>query len=487
MGGNPRSGAPVASKERPRTPCGGQTLDFDSLKKVVDLVRAIVCKLDSKGNILWMNRYGLEFFGFREEELLGRSVYETIVPLRESTGRDLSGLFMKILKSDGEVAPSINENLRKDGSRVWVYWSNVVLTDGGEKTVLSTGIDITERVRFELDLKRIHERERALIRILSLLMSSTAGIEEVSAAVLEEAKRLTGSEYGFVGTIDPESKEFVGHTLKSLLSGESRAPYYPTGSAAEPTPGVTEPLFPEEARAPEPAPGCRLKGTFRFPPDPDGKYRSLFGHALNTGEAFFTNSPRSHPASNGTPPGHVQINRFLAVPVLGLPSRAVLGLIALANPRTDASGQQIKVGAQSERSEAMTEGSRPLRDYTEEDLKAVSFLAHYFSLALQRKALEEKVSSSETYYRELFENSPIPILQIGGDGIITKVNSAFELLFGYQKPEVEGKLIWKRLVHPSELPRLEEYRKARLSGLEAPIKYEVKLLTKSGEVLECQA
>jgi PAS domain S-box-containing protein len=47
---------------------------------------SIILEMDSVGKVLFMNRFGLQFFGFVEEELLGRSVVGTIVPAVDSGG-----------------------------------------------------------------------------------------------------------------------------------------------------------------------------------------------------------------------------------------------------------------------------------------------------------------------------------------------------------------------------------------------------------------
>jgi len=89
---------------------------MEKLELILNSVNAIICELDLQARITWINRFGLEFFGYREDEILGRSVYETIVPKKESTGRDLSSLFREVIENGSELVPKINENLKKDGS-----------------------------------------------------------------------------------------------------------------------------------------------------------------------------------------------------------------------------------------------------------------------------------------------------------------------------------------------------------------------------------
>ncbi len=54
----------------------------------------------------------------------------------------------------------------------------------------------------------------------------------------------------------------------------------------------------------------------------------------------------------------------------------------------------------------------------------------------ERKKFEEKLKESEKKYRDLFENSPYPILIVNMDGIFLDCNSMLEKLIGYGKDEI---------------------------------------------------
>jgi len=396
---------------------------MEKLELILNSVNAIICELDLQARITWINRFGLEFFGYREDEILGRSVYETIVPKKESTGRDLSSLFREVIENGSELVPKINENLKKDGSRVWVYWSNKVLRDHECRplSVISSGIDITEKVNLRRKLDKEYRRSSSLIRILGLLMDSSASLEGIADAVLQEAKALTSSRHGIVATLDEQYVRLSAHALK----------------------GAHE---------------CKARSSSGLLPDNGGKYPTLLGHAINTGEAFFTNSPRDHPSYKGFPEGHLDVERLLVVPVFaGSNNARIAALIALANPE---------------------------RDYIDDDIENVGFLAKYLGIELSRRSLERRLIESEGFYKTLFENNPVPMFQVDKEGMITRVNKSFEALFGYSKDEVEGKVLWKALFHPDELPRLDFFWQQLLFGAPAPQIYETKGVTKSGSLLE---
>lgn len=137
------------------------------------------------------------------------------------------------------------------------------------------------------------EQNRALAELSRTLI--TAGdIEEVSWLVLERAKGMTGSRYGFVGYIDMETGYLVSPTL---------------------TRDIWE------------ACGVRDKSVvFR-------DFRGLWGWVLKNRRPLLTNRPAGDPRSTGVPEGHITIERFLSVPaVMG---GILVGQVALANSDRD--------------------------------------------------------------------------------------------------------------------------------------------------------
>ncbi|HXX80969.1 MAG TPA: PAS domain S-box protein [Thermodesulfovibrionales bacterium] len=133
---------------------------WESEKKYRELVEAansIILTCDTAGKITFLNDFGERFFGFSKGELLGRNVVDTIVLQTESSGRDLTRLMEKIRRNPERFRDNENENITKDGRRVWVRWANKAILDGQGTLVgiLSIGNDITERVRAEGEKDRL--------------------------------------------------------------------------------------------------------------------------------------------------------------------------------------------------------------------------------------------------------------------------------------------------------------------------------------------
>ena len=113
----------------------------------------------------FFKEFAQRFFGYSEQEILGKNVVGTIVPLVESTtGRDLRLMIEDVAVHPDRYASNINENMRCGGERVWIAWPNKPILDenGRVVEVLCVGNDITERKWAEEELKRSEERFKVL-------------------------------------------------------------------------------------------------------------------------------------------------------------------------------------------------------------------------------------------------------------------------------------------------------------------------------------
>ena len=131
-------------------------------KDVVNNANSIILRWDTAGNILFMNPFGLDLFGYRQEELMGRNVVGTIVPETESvSSRDLAFLMEAIELNPDGFKDNENENIKKDGQRVWVSWTNKAITNekGEYVEILSIGKDVTEKKSLEAQLLHAQKME----------------------------------------------------------------------------------------------------------------------------------------------------------------------------------------------------------------------------------------------------------------------------------------------------------------------------------------
>ncbi|MBS1113065.1 MAG: domain S-box [Nitrospirae bacterium] len=136
----------------------------EKYRELVQNANSIILKMDPKGKVTFFNEFAQMFFGYTEEEMLGCSVVGTIVPETESSGRDLEFMIRDIGIHPEKSTNNENENMRRNGERVWVAWTNKAIRDGNGKVIeiLCIGNDITEHRRLESLLEESEERYRRL-------------------------------------------------------------------------------------------------------------------------------------------------------------------------------------------------------------------------------------------------------------------------------------------------------------------------------------
>ncbi len=98
----------------------------------------------------------------------------------------------------------------------------------------------------------------------------------------------------------------------------------------------------------------------------------------------------------------------------------------------------------------------------------------------ERKKVEEALRESEIKFRTLADFSPIAISILRGDHFLY-VNSAWENLTGYSKEEARS-LNPLLVVHPDMRESTRKRADDRVKGKQVPSRYEMKGVTKSGEV-----
>jgi PAS domain S-box-containing protein len=133
-------------------------------RDLVDEAATIIIRWDIHGNVTFFNEYAQAFFGYHEDEILGKNVVGTIVPETELTGRDLAHLMEEICRDPAKFEDNENENIKRNGERAWIAWKNRPIFDehGELCEIHSVGIDITARKRAEDALRESEARWRSL-------------------------------------------------------------------------------------------------------------------------------------------------------------------------------------------------------------------------------------------------------------------------------------------------------------------------------------
>ncbi len=152
----------------------------EQYRDLVQNANNVILRANPQWELTFLNHYGQKFFGYTEDEIIGKNLFGTIVPDSESvTGRDLNALLSEIIKEPDKYRYNENENMRRNGERVWLAWTNKVTTDseGNPKEILCIANDITEKKQAEKALRESEEQYRNLIENMSdiVYILDTAG------------------------------------------------------------------------------------------------------------------------------------------------------------------------------------------------------------------------------------------------------------------------------------------------------------------------
>ena len=135
----------------------------EKYRVLVESANSIILRINMEGEITFANRYSQEFYCYTESEMLGSKIMGFIVPEKDLNGRELSPTIYEFLKNPEAYITRESENIRKNGDRVWVSWSNKSIYDkeGNISEILCVGSDITARRKAEHEKRQL---EAQLVR-----------------------------------------------------------------------------------------------------------------------------------------------------------------------------------------------------------------------------------------------------------------------------------------------------------------------------------
>ncbi|RJP85097.1 MAG: PAS domain S-box protein [Desulfobacteraceae bacterium] len=302
----------------------------DKARLYLDIVGSIVIVLNPDTTVALINKKGCELLETDEKDIVGKKWFDTFVP--EKDRKAAKSVFRDIMSGEIQYT-EFYENLilsSKNDEKL-ILWHNSILRD-------ENGV-ITGTLSSGDDITASRKVQRDLIWELG-----------VNSALSELYIPLISPEISMqeIGSKILEKGKLITHSEHGFVS------------IIDPETGINTSHSFSEMMA-----ECKENKTIVFPVGADGSYPGLWGYALNTLKPFFTNSPAEHPSQQGLPEGHRPIKNFLSIPVLF--NEKLVGQIALGNKQDP---------------------------FEERDVAAVSRLAQYYALAINRWLITDALRKS---------------------------------------------------------------------------------------------
>jgi two-component system cell cycle sensor histidine kinase/response regulator CckA len=183
----------------------------DRAQKYLDIAGVMLVALDTEGRVTMINKRGSEILGWDEEEILGTSWFETFMP--GEAREPVWNTFKELLA--GRVEPVEyfeNRIVTKAGENRDMAWHNTILKNSNDDIVgtLSSGEDITERKRAEMELRESEEKYRTVVE-----GSSDAIL------MLDRDREIVSSNRAFLDLFGYKQDEVAGQSVRIIHPSDS--------------------------------------------------------------------------------------------------------------------------------------------------------------------------------------------------------------------------------------------------------------------------
>jgi PAS domain S-box-containing protein len=178
--------------------------------KELESVSSIILRWGPDGTVVSMNPYGLETFGFSEQEIVGKPMFGTFVPDNPAVRDSVKKTVEDLEKNPDALYDLEGTNQHKDGHTLWIAWSQkAVLDENGKfREVLAVGHNLTERKMLEASLEERHKAlEQSNSQTNMILSNATDGI-------------LTIDDAQIIKSFNPACEEMWGYKAEEVLGKE---------------------------------------------------------------------------------------------------------------------------------------------------------------------------------------------------------------------------------------------------------------------------
>lgn len=201
----------------------------EKYRELVENANSIIIRWKPTGEITFFNEFAQRFFGYTEQELLGKNLIGTIVPEMETSGRNLKTMLEDIAREPEKYYFNENENICRDGRRAWIAWTNKAIKDdrGTIIELFSVGTDITQRKQAEEQMARLMSAVQQASETVTIIdpdgtiLYANPAVEKTTGYALQDVVGKNFHDLAFDKQLHAEVWEIV--TKGDAWSGHIRA------------------------------------------------------------------------------------------------------------------------------------------------------------------------------------------------------------------------------------------------------------------------
>jgi len=378
-------------------------------RSLAESTQDLIALHDMDGVIHYVNQAVVNISGYNKDEILGKNIL-MFVPKKHR--KSIYERHAKRISGYVGIEQYETEFINKFGAIIPIQvTSTPIIKEGRIQFIMIVAHDLTQRkVAEELLIKN---KER-LESIISILQYEAKDPQDLYEYVLNEAVKITNSKIGFVMNYDKEEKKFILIAWSKDVMAECAMIDKP------------EIYYLDDA--------------------------GIWAETVRQGKPIIINNYKEyHPLKKGYPQGHVELTRYLGIPVFK--DKEIVATVGVANKETD---------------------------YTEIDMLQLTLLMDSAWKSIERMQIINALEESEQKFRTLADSSPTGIMLYQDDKFVY-INKAAEQISGYNFEEVATLNFWF-LVHPEDKEMLINKARQRQQGSQGLDRYEFRIISKDGQV-----
>jgi len=192
----------------------------DFTDTVLEAASNIIIVLDLKGRFVRFNRAAEELTGYSSEEVLGKTVWELVIPDEQRSA--VKNVFNNLRKGDSPISNQYqNEWLTRGGGRCLLQWHNSILRDKDSNIshIVAMGYDISEMKKAEAERQRLQNELQQAHKMDSL--------GQLSGGIAHDFNNLLGIINGYANLIHDmyanQQEDKIAKYVKHIKQAGDRA------------------------------------------------------------------------------------------------------------------------------------------------------------------------------------------------------------------------------------------------------------------------